>query len=235
MNVLVYAHEVGSANAIVPVARGLQYDALGKVGVFASGNAQQKFREAAIDHEKIDLSSLSDLDEAALAILKNSKPDVLLSGAAGGQGLDIPLTKAASGLGVPSVALLDMWSNYSVRFTDPNTGEMSLPSRIAVMDDMALDEATANGLPKDRLAITGQPHLEYLASRRLDRSLVENAAILRKRWIDALACSNKTKIILFASEAFARDFGPETPSPFHFQTLWQKRRAADDFSPAKQR
>lgn len=210
MNVLVYAHEVGSANAIAPVIRGLKDDASISVEVFASGKAHQKFRESTIDHKHFDLSSLGDLDSDARTMLHKFSPHVLLLGAAG-DGFARSLVKAGIEIGVPSVTLLDMWSNYSERFTDLETGEVNLPTRIAVMDKLAHDESVNEGIPKDRLAITGQPHLEYLASCRFDQSLVDRAAILRKSWLIGSEAPKATKIVLFASEAFAKDFGPGTP------------------------
>ena len=68
--------------------------------------------------------------------------------------------------GVPSLSVLDFWSNYRLRFENGNG--LVLPDKIAVMDYLAVREMKAEGFPESRLVITGQPAFDCLAERRKD-------------------------------------------------------------------
>lgn len=69
---------------------------------------------------------------------------------------------AARAQGVPSLAVLDFWSNYLARFQ--RAGQTTLPDALAVPDALAREEMIAAGFDAASLHITGQPALDRLAS-----------------------------------------------------------------------
>lgn len=62
---------------------------------------------------------------------------------------------------IPSLAVLDFWSNYRERFLVG--GEPLWPNRVAVMDDIAARGMAAAGCPRERIAITGHPGFDTFA------------------------------------------------------------------------
>src|SRR5207248_11353111 len=65
---------------------------------------------------------------------------------------------------VPSVYVLDFWSNYWQRFSDSGKDLKFLPEKICVMDNAAEEAMIAEGIPPDRIAVTGNPHFEDFRS-----------------------------------------------------------------------
>ncbi|MGQ5522536.1 hypothetical protein ACUHMQ_04665 [Chitinimonas sp. PSY-7] len=68
---------------------------------------------------------------------------------------------AARQFRVPSLAVLDFWSNYRPRFLFD--GQQHLPDCIAVPDKLACDEMVKEGFDTDLLRVTGQPALDVIA------------------------------------------------------------------------
>ena len=210
--VLAAAENVGGANALVPVVKKLSSDHA-RTPVLARGEAAKVFSAAEIEHRTLEEPAGygPDLQEIACQNLADVAPDVLLLGTAWGPSLDKALLSAAQSAGVPSLAVLDMWSNYRERFVDPVSGELVLPTKVAVMDQVAFDEAMDAGLPEACLVITGQPYLEVVARELKGSDVALRAASIRQAWLSEIGDSEETRVVLFASESFSRDFGPETP------------------------
>jgi hypothetical protein len=215
MRVLAAAQEVGGANALAPVIHELRRRHNLSVEVLASGKAAMVFSGAGIQHRTVGDTSHDKLR----GLLVEIAPRALLLGTAWGPSLDKALLRAAQGLKIPSLAVLDMWSNYRERFLAPASGEQLLPTKIAVMDKLAFDQAVEAGLPSSTLAITGQPYLETLAKRIKSQELAAQASLLRQEWLATAKRVQgagdhppnpepRTRLVLFASEAIARDFGP---------------------------
>ncbi len=90
-------------------------------------------------------------------------PDIVLLGTSGGPSIEKEATVRWRGV-VPTVAVLDFWSNYWQRFSGPGGKDFRyLPDMVCVMDDIARDEMLAEGFPPERLAVTGNPHFDHFA------------------------------------------------------------------------
>src|SRR3989338_4792987 len=214
MILLAVAQGVGGANALIPVIRMLRCDPNVHVSCCVSGKAVQVFREEGIDHAAESLPERNGiyLTELARTVLDRVSPDVLLVGNAWGPSLDKAILALANERNIPSVVVLDMWSVYRERFVDPRTGRLNLPSKLAVMDQLAYREAESAGIPEDRLVITGQPYLESLPAKFEEDTVRKQASVLRQSWLGERHGEENRRIVLFASEAVARDHGPETES-----------------------
>ena len=105
-------------------------------------------------------------DEAA-RLLERLGADFLLAGTSfNGVDLEKRFIAAARLAGVPSLAVLDFWSSYGLRFADAAGRLAYLPDRIAVMDASARAELIAAGVEAERVVATGQPALEALGDVR---------------------------------------------------------------------
>jgi len=159
--IVAIAGDPGGANALTPVLLRLRQMGIAPLQPLAYREALPLWREYGLAPESIE-------NEAGLKLL-----EVRLSGAAllitatSVNGIDRERDAIATArrLGIPSLALLDFWSNYRLRFLDRD-GKLNLPDRIAVMDALAADEMVADGFPAERLEITGQPAFDGLAAKR---------------------------------------------------------------------
>ena len=213
MIILAAAQEVGGANVLIPVIEELVHRGDTCVAVLAGGKAVAAFSASGIEHASLNFPADAGQEyyDKVYRHLVQVGPDALLLGTALGPSLDKSLVRAAQEREIPALSVLDMWSNYRERFTEPASGELRLPTKVAVMDGLAFDQAVEAGLPASKLVVTGQPHLQALAERISGPGLAAKAASLRHRWLSGVQRPENTRLVMFASEAVSRDFGPGTP------------------------
>jgi len=168
----VVAGDAGGASALVPVllrladvsdlsAAPLAYDRA--TGVWqARGIAFSRLSPAGTARDYAELLDGFDL--------------LLTATSANGIDLDRNMTAEARRRGLPSLAVLDYWSNYRRRFGPPP----QWPDRIAVMDDRAREEMVACGFDAERIMVTGQPALDEVRGWR-GASAAAVRADLRRR------------------------------------------------------
>lgn len=152
------ANDAGGANAIAPVAAELANRGAIFKG-FASGPARAIFTERGISSIDADLLSDVELDPA----FDDFRPEIVLVGTSVGFTVEKRLTIRANARIVPSIAVLDFWSNYSLRFSKDKKDFAYLPTVVCVMDERARDEMVAEGFAPKRIAVTGNPHFDHFA------------------------------------------------------------------------
>ncbi len=135
----------------------------------------------------------------AAADLERSPPDAILLGTTGWPTSEAWLTVAARGR-VPTIAVLDEWYNYCLRFSHGAADLPHLPDRVCCQDDLAFREASAEGLPESHLCVTGSPALSALADTI--EKMVETPPPL-----PAIFTRIPRPIIVFLSETHAADYG----------------------------
>ena len=69
--------------------------------------------------------------------------------------------RAARRLGLPSLQFVDAWNSMLYRFDRGGTFEMA--DRVLMIDDAAIENAVADGLPRDRFVAVGHPGFERAA------------------------------------------------------------------------
>jgi len=210
--VLAAAQDAGGANALACVIEELERRERVQVAVAACAEAVRVFVQAGIRPRTIP-SPEGPADgrfvEAVQRLLHGVEPDALLLGTAWGLSIDKVLLRLALDRHLPSISVVDLWPYLRERFADPVSGEVCLPTKIAVMDAVVSEQAVQAGLPKERLVVTGQPYLDALVAKRHDATLHHEAHGLRQHWLNGRPSG--TRLVLFASEALARDFGGATP------------------------
>ena len=95
-----------------------------------------------------------------------------------------------------SIAIMDFWSNYKIRFSLNNTKrKIIVPDKICVIDSLMKKEMIAEGFNKENIYLSGSPHLEYIY-----RNKFNNIKILNSLEKKSLKINNNSKIILFISQ-----------------------------------
>lgn len=111
------------------------------------------------------------------------------------------LVAAGKKLGIGTVVVLDEWSNYRLRFENERKQLVYLPDAIAAMDELAKEEAIKDGLPKDRIHVTGSPSLATLTDQ------AERFATNPPDMPEFLQSTYDLPIVTFLSETYAADYG----------------------------
>ena len=185
--------DAGGAEALIPVLHELERRGELKA-VFAGGPAAQLLEQAAIEFAMVPSDPV--------AVLTSLEPSVLMTGTSwGGWAPELAFIKAAEGLQIPSLAVIDFWANYLARFIAP-TGELVMPDRVAVPDESARLEAIAEGIAGDRLVVTGNPHYEALLARYGGFDQGE-----RIRFRERVGVPRKAMVVFFASQPIAALYG----------------------------
>lgn len=186
--VLVVARDAGAASALVPVIDALPRRVELRPQVIAWGNAAAVFgehgqavREFPEHPDPRDIAALLDT-QAVAAVLTGTSLRVELDGR---------FWSASREAGRPSLALLDHWKNYAERFSIERPFD-TLPTAIAVMDDVAAHELAVRGCPPERIRVTGQPRFDALST--------VDVIALRGAARDRLGIDATRRVVVFASE-----------------------------------
>jgi hypothetical protein len=143
--------------------------------------------------------------EEARQILEAEQPSVLLIGTSS-QDKDTPitleqaLTLAARERGIPTIAVLDFWGNYSRRFSDKPTydNRKYLPDMICVPDVIAFNDMIGEGFDKDKLVVTGNPYFDDIAASK-EQFTGDRRDESRKEY--------RRQVVLFASQPIELYYG----------------------------
>jgi len=171
--VLATSWHPGGMNAIIPVIKRLRQEQ--KVDVVTIGH---HYSETILSGHKIAYHRINDYGlenvsvESMATLLDQENPDLILTGTSAQdennkEVIEHTITLAGRKKKIPTIAVLDSWMNYSLRFNDINSGEnfRFLPDTIAIMDHYAEKDMLAEGFDQKRLVITGNPHFDDLESK----------------------------------------------------------------------
>ena len=162
--VVIVAGDPGGAEAIAPVIGMLIREGSARVVPLAYHEACRIWRERGIPFTQLP-DPLT--EKTAGNLLDHEGAAGLLTGtSAHPRNAERIFIAAARSMRVPSLSLLDFWSNYRQRWSDAGGNLAFLPDFVAVMDTQARDEMIREGFDPVRLIITGQPAYDALASRR---------------------------------------------------------------------
>ena len=185
--IMFFAHDPGGANAILPLIEPFKKEH--KVYVFAKGPALKKLPNA---QELQDYS------------LKFVNPDFLITGTSANDKTEKLLWQESKKLNIKSMAILDHWLNYGIRFSKYGLNEIEkfdkkcdfLPSFIIVMDEFAKQEMINDGIAQNIIYPLGNPHFENLITQS------KNVKNVRSNF-----AKDDEFLITFASEPYTEDYG----------------------------
>lgn len=204
--VVAVAGDAGGANALAPVIEMLLAEKR-PVSILAYKQACQVWARRGLAFQEIpEITHLEDAQKR----LESFRAERLLTGTSyNGVDLEKQFVAAARPLGVPSLAVLDFWSHYRLRFENRQGDWFGLPDRIGVMDERARAEMIALGFEEDRLQVTGQPAFDELAELR------QRIPQVRKNLRGRLGIRPDERLILFASQPLAALFGADRSNPLY--------------------
>jgi hypothetical protein len=207
-SIVVVCGDPGGASAVGKVIKLLELDRRVFIKPVAYKEAATVWDEMEIPYQKIPDDFTQ---ESTLALLK--KPDVklLFTGTSvNSVDLEKQFIVGARQIGLPSLSLVDFWTNYTWRFSDNAGNLVYLPDKIAVMDEYACQEMIREGFDPSGLVNTGQPVFDDLADWRAQFSIQRRDEIRTQLGVRA-----GELLVLFASQPLTSLYGTDT-----FQTKY---------------
>jgi hypothetical protein len=197
--ILVVAGDAGGARAILPALSVL------KRNRYPFEIVEHRFlaAEAPSQWKRVQLPSESSIPREWI-----DRYDACLFGTSVRDVWPLTIARAANAAGVPTITVLDNWMSYRKRL-ETDGQAMFLPNAYAVMDNLARDEAVADGVPAPCLHIVGHPGLARLAEEFLafDVTRKKASALIAAPWSE-----NDARLLLFISEPAEKDQGANEQS-----------------------
>ena len=184
---------------LIPLIRLIQGQPGLEAVVLGYGHALARFAKKEIAYLGIGPIALEDF-----SLLDRHAPDLLITSATSLPGVDMTekyLWRQAKQKGIPSLAFLDQWQNYAVRFSGNRDHERLayLPDSINCLNEVGREEMIREGFDGARLVEFGHP---YLSSLKSDLSAIDVARLKAGLQIPA-----EDKIALFVSEPIREHYG----------------------------
>jgi hypothetical protein len=204
--VLAGSSEVGGAECLIPLIEKLRAKGYQVVSV-AGQNAGKVFRKYGTAPEYSAETAAECYDVAARAV-GCVKPDAIVTGLLGYKdNIDYSLIRIAKEQHIPVMSILDSWMNYGDRVSDPKSDDKYgfLPDCIAVMDEFALQEAIADGIPESHCIVTGHTKSNQFAKIGLKRSDIE----CKRKILGRLNISDEKSVIVFFSQSLSECYPPK--------------------------
>jgi hypothetical protein len=165
--IVVACEDAGGARAIAPVARALATRG-DLVTTWLGAKALEAFRD-----EGLGQSASASLDSVRDCDL------LLTASTCWGERLEAQAISLATASAVPSVTVVDFWSNYAARLSYPTAAQLEvLPTRLAVIDDGMKTDLEAVGVPGARMVVTGSPAFDRWLNDPLPRRRSDGLHIL---------------------------------------------------------
>lgn len=93
--------------------------------------------------------------------LKASQAEVLVTGTSFPNNVEVSLIREAARQGIVSLSFIDHWINMAIRFQSEDS--LVFPDWICVIDERARQIAIEEGLPAEKLLVTGNPSYKFIA------------------------------------------------------------------------
>lgn len=169
--IIFLAHDPGGDDVVRPVYEAFPEGEYRKAfwGIGPAGERHPNERQEATNVMK----KLEDMSQSHSIAL-------LVTGTSWGNQTELLCIRLCRKWNIPTVSILDYWSNYSNRFMmDSFKGGHIYPDYYFVMDEMAKEEAISDGVPEAILHIVGHPGLDkYFLMGKRKRDFSENNDVL---------------------------------------------------------
>lgn len=200
--ILIICGDPGGAGAVSPVIRLLESGNRVQLRTIAYNEAADIWDGQGITYEKIP----NDFSKAETsALLRGENARLLFTGTSvNGIDLEKQFIAAAAQDGIPSLSLIDFWTNYTWRFSNHKDALVYVPDKIAIMDKFAFDEMVREGFDPTKLVITGQPVFDDLAEWRQMFSPQRRLGVR-----DMLGVKTDEIFILFTSQPLTSLYGTD--------------------------
>ncbi|HII16625.1 TPA: hypothetical protein HA361_01805 [Candidatus Woesearchaeota archaeon] len=171
--ILFCSQDAGGTNALFPVVKEIAKKRLYHWEYLACGTGKKILITESIFFEEGD-----SLNEDYIGHFMDSLlPSIVVLGTSQGYSMEKKVLRQSLERNIPSVSVIDYWSNYRQRFSGHEKGGLMLPSCICVVDELMKQEMIAEGFDPSLLVVTGNPFFSTYAQSQV-RGAASNAPFL---------------------------------------------------------
>lgn len=190
--ILFFSCEPGGAEVLVPVINLFTSRQEYEVQVVSYGYGASQFFRSGISYMEI-----SPVEKHDRSVVEKYRPDLLITSACSMPEQDMSekyLWYQARQIGIKTIAFLDQWQNYVIRFSGNSEQEKMayLPDFINCINEIGRQEMGEKGFGAERLIIFGHPSLSMIP----ERIKAINVAGIK----DKLGIAHDYPVVLFVSE-----------------------------------
>ncbi|NFG60641.1 hypothetical protein [Clostridium sp. CMCC3677] len=218
--ILLFSRDPGGTNTVVPLYQKLKEEGY-NVKIYGKDVALNRYEQYGLKGIDI-IGRLSYISEDGIyKFLLEEAPDFLITGTSADDFTEKYLWKCAERLKIPSFAILDQWINYGLRFSKFGVSQLKeyekkkehiyLPYKILVMDNYSKEQMIKEGIPEDKILISGQPYFDYLISKK---ETISDKVIKDFRKI--IGFDMEDYIITYASEPLSKTYGESDTSEHYW-------------------
>ncbi|HLP97558.1 MAG TPA: hypothetical protein VK149_03835 [Sideroxyarcus sp.] len=196
---LFFSCEPGGAEVLIPAIKLVEKETHYKVFVLGYGLGAERFAK-----KGVQCIAIEPVEKGDQALLDVYHPNLIITSATSLPERDMSekhLWHNARRAGIPTMAFLDQWQNYAVRFSGVAGSERLayLPDYINCINEIGRSDMTNEGIDGHRLLQFGQPYLSSLAqtAAKVDEGKVRQL----------LGIEPAQSLALFASEAIQEHYG----------------------------
>lgn len=171
--VLIFARDPGGANTVIPLIKKMHFEY--NLLVYAKDYAIPCMERENISCIDIMNSIKECTEDEIFFFVENLHVDFVITGTSLNDYTERYIWKAAERLHIFAFAIIDQWINLGIRFSKydytgkelymNNPKHPYLPYKIFVMDQNAANMILADGLDKERICVTGQPHFDEILQK----------------------------------------------------------------------
>lgn len=214
---LFFSQDPGGTNVLIPIIREL--GGASYIAVIGKDNAIPLYERKGIPFIPINRITDKFDVENIKKIIADYQPDMVITDTSVVDFFERYIWVASRELSVKSIAVLDSWCYYGLRFSDCTFKNIEqydkkhkiayLPDRLLVMDQDAKTECEKEGIDCNIIYLCGQPFLQKLSDSfvHVDQNDVE---FYQQR----VSGGAKKKIIVYASDNLSDSFFPDA------RTFW---------------
>ncbi len=213
--ILLLARDPGGANTIFPLVEPLRAKGY-KIKLFGKDTALEIYEKFGFYAEDI-VEYMETLDiRHCKDFLRLQEPDFIITGTSGDDFTERYMWAAADELGIPSLAIIDQWMNSGIRFSAYSGYEQDkywqspqakyLPLRILAIDAELKQQLINEGIPADKILISGHPYFQVIDTYRKS---IKTDEIFKSR--QELGLVNEF-MISFISEPISQHYPPDSNS-----------------------
>jgi len=154
------AQDPGGFNAMTPVIKKLEKDPRFNVSMILAKHACLFAKKQNIRYLNAD-KMLFDIEGA----------DLVFTGTSFGDSIEKRIISAAKAENIPTISIVDFWTDYIPSFSDSEKRNFKyLPDYILAVDEIMKKEMVAEGFPKDKIFITGNPYFDSFSKKNRQRT-----------------------------------------------------------------
>ena len=189
------AQDPGGFNAIAPVIKKLEKDKRFDVLVILA-------KHACLFAKKENIKYL-DGDKKSFSI---AGADLIVTGTSFADSIEKRIITMAKAENIPTISIIDFWTDYTPSFSDSEKRNFKyLPDYVLAVDEIMKKEMVAEGFPKDKIFITGNPYFDLFSKKiqkKMNKDLITFfsqpfSEIYKNSDKDYKGCANLNEVQIF--------------------------------------